>query len=297
MKHNVSKSAGENKLGTRNGSVRREALGQSVKSVLKRLSGMITDALFPRRCPICDEILEPEQQAKKIHPECRRRLYPVEGAVCMRCGRPLTNATGEYCYDCRRASAGLPAGAMQRQTMMHHSVSGVHVESSFAQGKSLFLYQGPIKQTMYRFKYSNKREYADFFAEEAAKRYGEWLREKQIEAIVPVPMYRMKQRLRGYNQAEAFAKALSKLIGISVDAGLIRRTVDTTPQKELNDVERKNNLKNAFQKCESIVQYSKVLVVDDIYTTGSTAQAVADELRKAGVNQIYLLSVCIGKGV
>ena len=107
-------------------------------------------------------------------------------------------------------------------------------------------------------------------------------------------MYLPKQKQRGYNQAETFAVELSKLTGIPVDKNCICRIKDTTPQKELNHQERKNNLENAFQKGESIVQYSHILVVDDIYTTGYTAEAVAKELRKQGGHHIYLLSICIG---
>ena len=63
---------------------------------------------------------------------------------------------------------------------------------------------------MYRFKYSNKREYADFYAKEAVRIYGDWIRRKQIEAIVPVPMYRLKEKGRGYNQAAVFARTLGE---------------------------------------------------------------------------------------
>jgi ComF family protein len=169
--------------------------------------------------------------------------------------------------------------------------------TQISQGKAIYLYQGPIKETMYRFKYSNKREYAEFFAEEAVRIYGDWMKRKNIQAIVPVPMYMPKQRRRGYNQAETFAKALGRKMNIPVDATLVKRVKDTKPQKELNDLERKNNLKNAFQKTESIVQYSHILVVDDIYTTGSTAMAVAEQLRKTNTCQVYFLSICIGKGM
>lgn len=237
----------------------------------------LTELLFPRRCPVCDEILEPECQQQKIHHKCLKKLYPVTGAVCMQCGRPLESQTAEYCYDCNR----------------RHTQGG----SAIRQGKALYLYQGDIKQTMYRFKYSNRREYADFFAEYVLQKYGTWIRQKQIEVLVPVPMYRKKQLARGYNQAESFAKALSRLTGIPVNTEVIKRIVDTTPQKELDDIARKKNLKSAFLSCESIVQYNQILVVDDIYTTGSTAEAVAEELMKTNIANIYFLSICIGKGM
>ena len=241
--------------------------------------------LFPPRCPVCDEILEPEETKKGIHLACENKLYPIFGAVCMHCGRPLVDSNPkkqeteydsarEYCYDCVQ--------------------KGYTRQSNIAQGKALYLYKGAVKTSMYRFKYSNKREYAQYFAQQAVKRYGEWIKQRQIEIIVPVPMYLPKQRRRGYNQAERFARALSELTGIPMDNSLVYRVEDTTPQKELGGNQRKNNLKNAFQIGKNVVQYRCAMVVDDIYTTGSTAEAVARELIKQGTHRVYLLTVCIG---
>ena len=142
--------------------------------------------------------------------------------------------------------------------------------------EAVFVYQGEIRQSMYRFKYSNKREYADFYAKEAVRIYGDWIRRKQIEAIVPVPMYRLKEKGRGYNQAAVFARTLGEKMNLPVEKRMVKRIRNTTPQKELNDVERKINLKKAFQLVPNIVKYRKILIVDDIYTTGSTIDAVAE---------------------
>ena len=145
------------------------------------------------------------------------------------------------------------------------------------------------------FKYSNKQEYADYFAKEALTKYADWIKDRGIDVIVPVPMYRKKQRRRGYNQAEVFAKKLSLHTGIPIDTRLVYRVQDTTPQKGLDANARRNNLKNAFQKGEFVVQYNCAMVIDDIYTTGSTAEAVAGELKNKGIHQIYLLTICIGE--
>lgn len=262
--------------------------------------------LFPLRCPVCDEILTPEEVETGIHANCREKLYLIQGAACMHCGRPLGmvgevmqkkaerligERTEEYCLECQRKSyvRSFPYANSAKYPQNHQMCI-----SYITQGKALYLYRGAIKKTMYRFKYGNRREYAGFFAKETIRIYGDWIRQKQIEAIVPVPMFTKKQKRRGYNQAESFGMELSHVLGIPLDTKLIRRVKDTTPQKELNDVERKNNLENAFQIEKSIVQYSHLLVVDDIYTTGSTAEAVAKELIKIGVRQVYVLSICIG---
>ena len=153
-----------------------------------------------------------------------------------------------------------------------------------------------MKLSMYRFKYSNKREYADYYAEVAALQYGTWIRRRGIEVIIPVPMFSGKKRNRGYNQAEVFAKALGRELMLPVDKHLVRRIKNTAPQKALNDRQRKDNLKKAFQVEVNIVKYRRILLVDDIYTTGATMDAIAEVLKEAGVTEVYALSICIGEG-
>lgn len=196
----------------------------------------------------------------------------------MHCGRPVLSDLVEYCFDCEKKK--------KRGD-----------KDTFFQGKSLLLYKGVVKQTMYRFKYSNKREYGTFFAELAMEKWGEWLFRCEIDAIVPVPMFRRKKRMRGYNQAEVFGRELAKYLRVPMDRNVVIRKKDTRPMKELNDIERENNLRNAFQIARNIVKYKKILLVDDIYTTGSTADEVSRVLLEAGVEKIYFLSICMGQGL
>ncbi len=299
-----------------------------IKRWLEMSRDFISSLLFPTRCPVCDEILAPEELEKGIHLACENKLFPVEGAVCMHCGRPLGQIQSremkqqkvnagidmyseyermlpihlrmesgyEYCRECVRKGYVPIVGNGVWQKKKKYSADNVCDvgASNITQAKALYLYKGVIKKSMYRFKYANKREYARYFARQAAEKYEEWIRGLAIDVIVPVPMYLSKQRQRGYNQAECFAAELSKLTGIPMHKNYIRRVKDTTPQKKLKDVERKNNLEKAFQKTENIVQYKHILVVDDIYTTGYTAEAVAKELKKQGSHHIYLFSICIG---
>ena len=196
----------------------------------------------------------------------------------MHCGRPVLSDLVEYCFDCEKKK--------KRGD-----------KDTFFQGKSLLLYKGVVKQTMYRFKYSNKREYGTFFAELAMEQWGEWLFRCEIDAIVPVTMFRRKKRMRGYNQAEVFGRELAKYLRVPMDRNVVIRKKDTRPMKELNDIERENNLRNAFQIARNIVKYKKILLVDDIYTTGSTADEVSRVLLEAGVEKIYFLSICMGQGL
>lgn len=225
--------------------------------------------LYPLRCPICDGLLLP---GKAICDGCRAEAVTLREPVCKRCGKQLQDERAEYCIDCTKKS------------------------HRYRQGKAVFLYKGGMKQSLYRFKYAGKREYAAFYAREAADLYGRWVYDNKIEAIVPVPMYRGKQRRRGYNQAEVFAEALGRELQLPVEKRMVRRTRDTTPQKNLNERERKDNLKNAFQFTDNIVKYKQILLTDDIYTTGSTIDAVAEALISGGVRDIYYICISIGVG-
>lgn len=239
------------------------------KKIIWKVKEIGLGFLFPRRCPVCDEIAP---VGEKICSDCKKRVKYIGKKTCMRCGKPIEASRMEYCYDCTKK------------------------KHEFYQGKSVFLYADGIKESMYRFKYQNKREYADYYAEEAIRLYRKWMEEHQIEVIMPVPMYRAKKRLRGYNQAEVFAEALGREMGLPVEKNLVERIRNTVPQKKLNDIDRKKNLKGAFKIKSDIVKYRKVLLVDDIYTTGSTIDAVAKELKTAGVEKIYFLCISIGQG-
>lgn len=160
----------------------------------------------------------------------------------------------------------------------------------------MWVYRGEMKQSIYRFKDGGRREYAEFYAKESARLYGDWMKRNEIQAIIPIPIHKHKKHQRGYNQAEVFARRLGELCGLPTDTKSLIRVVDTLPQKTLNDRERKNNLKKAFKIGVNGVQWKKVLVVDDIYTTGSTVDAAASVLQEAGVEKIYILSITIGNG-
>ena len=222
-------------------------------------------AFYPDVCPRCDKVIGSVGLCR----DCKDSFKYLQEPICGICGRTM-ESDGFSCDDCKK------------------------IKHYFKRNVSVFEYRGDIKQTIYRFKYSNMRCYAEFFAKEAQKKYGKLLESWKIDAIVAVPMYAPKQRKRGYNQAEEFAKALAKISGIKVDTKLLKRTRDTAPMKTLSKQQRYENLLKAFTVNKNRPMYRRVLVVDDIFTTGSTIDACARVLRRNGVEVVY--GLCMASG-
>lgn len=238
--------------------------------VLRKIWNRIGKLLFPPRCPICDEVVSLSKQG--ICSGCLKRVQYVLPPRCCKCGKHLESAEDEYCSDCAERT--------------HY----------FDAGRALYEYSS-VAQAIYRFKYSGRREYAEVFGEEMAFYLREFIREIQPDGLLPVPMYPGKERVRGYNQSALLAKALGRETGLPVYEKLVKRVRNTKPLKMLNPEERLNNLKKAFILNENGVKLKVVVIIDDIYTTGSTIDEIAKVLRCAGVQKIYFITLAIGETV
>lgn len=225
--------------------------------------------LYPVRCMVCGQVTESKEG---ICRECRKKLSYVSEPSCKKCGKSLGKEWIEYCYDCKKKT------------------------HRYTQGKAVWNYEGEIKQSLFALKFQNKRDYGRIMGEELARIYGDWIYAKGIEAIVAIPLHKKRRRQRGFNQSEVIAAALSKKLELPLEKGLLIRTKNTKAQKELPVEERKNNVKNAFQKGTGVVQYKKILIIDDIYTTGNTIDSAAGVLIDSGVLEVYFCCIAIGKG-
>jgi ComF family protein len=154
-----------------------------------------------------------------------------------------------------------------------------------------------MKMSVYRFKYLGRSEYAKFYASDIYERLGDEIRKMNADALIPIPIHPSRQRERGYNQAQELSLELSRLLGIPTYSDIVKRVKKTIPQKELNPIERQNNLKKAFNISSDVVKLNKTILIDDIYTTGSTIDAVAAVLKGHGVKEVFFITLCIGEGI
>lgn len=228
----------------------------------------ILEILYPARCPICHGILKGRDG---ICPECRKKLPYIREPKCKKCGKQMESAEEEYCRDCKRFS------------------------HAFDRGAAVYTYNDVMARSIAMFKYHNRREYAKVYAKEMYRCCSRFLKSCAPEVILPVPIHRQKKRQRGFNQAELVAKELGKLLNVPVDADYLIRKAKTIPQKELTRQQRKRNLKEAFEVSKDGKYYKRVLLIDDIYTTGATMDAVSEILRENQTKIIFFLTICVGR--
>lgn len=237
---------------------------------MRKIINEILKLLYPPKCPLCGvELLGGEQ---KICKSCEKETGKIGEHFCLKCGKGLEETDREFCRDCERQP---------------------HV---FVQNRGLFPYNGKMKGCIYRYKYQNQRYYAEYFAGELLAEFSGQIRDWGVEAMVPVPLHRSRMKKRGFNQAEIVLRYMEEPLGVPVFGDYVLRGKKTLPQKYLNQAGRQKNLKRAFKTASNSVKLNKVLVFDDIYTTGSTLDAVSEALMEAGVKEVYGLCICIGEG-
>ncbi len=229
----------------------------------------ILQLLFPLRCPVCDRIVVPA--GEKICLECMGKPRLLTPPWCMKCGKKLAQE-GEFCADCRSK------------------------KHAFDRGRALYAYDS-VAGSIYRFKYGGRREYADFFGEQMAEYLGNFIRSTQPDALIPIPLHRKRMAVRGYNQAQLLAEAVGSRLGVPVCPDFLVRVKNTAPLKYENPKERQNNLKKAFNIARNDVKLKRVVVVDDIYTTGSTMDEAAGTLKEAGVKEVCFIALASGTNV
>ena len=225
------------------------------------------DLFFPPRCAICDTVLT--TGSGHICDKCRTKLRPIKAPTCFKCGKEVLRDDIEYCADCRSHPG------------------------AFTAGKGIFLYDDRMKASMMKYKYSGCREYGRFFGRAMCVYGADSIRKWKPDLVVPVPMTQAKLRQRGFNQAGDLAKTVAVAMKLPLDTGLVRKIRHTDAQKEQDAAGRRRNLKGAFEITRRI-EGKRILVIDDVYTTGSTMDEIAGCLKKSGAGAVFFLTLCSG---
>jgi len=216
------------------------------------------DCLFPRLCVGCGRI------GSYLCDRCQRRLEHLYGPLCPRCGQP--QPSGMLCTSC------------------------VSFGSDISAIRSVFRFDGVIRRAIIDLKYHNLRAIVPTLSVFMAARLSD--EDFAADLIVPVPLHPKRLRHRGYNQSALLAKELGVLQQIAVAECALARIRDSDSQVHSRDAEsRRRNVVGAFACTDATVSGKRILVVDDVCTTGATLEACATALRAAGSSEVWGLTV------
>ncbi|MBR5388472.1 MAG: ComF family protein [Clostridia bacterium] len=227
------------------------------------LSRILTFGLYdPKwRCNVCGKEIFGEEYFCK---ECYDNLPFNDKTFCQHCGRETDEAT-DYCLTCKGFMVSVDAA------------------------RSVFTYKKPINSLIKKAKYGNGKYLLSAFAETLSYLY--FKNSFNADVVCFVPMTEKRKRKRGYNQSEELATRLSEIIKVPVTDCLVKSR-ETERQAKLGKADRKENLKGSFKVSDKkSVNGKTVLLVDDVTTTGATAETLAETLKKAGAVKVYLLTV------
>ena len=215
------------------------------------------DLLFPPRCGGC-------RAAGSLWCEsCRAAVKPIVPPWCEKCGEPFV--TDRLCANCRAYP--------------------LEIEKI----RSVAVFDGVLRQAIHRFKY----EHLASLAEPLGDMLADYWRAEQLTAdwLIPVPLHPSRERDRGYNQSELLARQLARRVNVPVRRNGLRRTRATAVQMTLNAAQRRENVAGAFECVEPGVRGIRVVIVDDVGTTGATLDACAQAVLKAGAASVMGLTL------
>lgn len=234
-------------------------LGEGVRRLL--------DIVYPQRCVVC------QRAGAVVCAGCLNSMHPLDPPACERCGATFSDASlpsPSLCADC--ATGRGP---------MH--LEGVRIAAA---------YTGAARTAVLALKFHGQQRVAERLATLMLAPFQCDIR--SADMVIPVPLHSNRQRERGYNQAEALARAFARLQGLPVRADVLVRTRATEAQTRLSSEERRRNVAGAFALASpattSVVKERRILLVDDVMTTGSTLDAAAEPLRAAGAASVWGLA-------
>ena len=234
-----------------------------------KVFALLRNLVFPPKCIICKKVLPISKRRPNVCKSCSEKLFIIPVSSCKKCGRVRDVSFNKpYCLFCASQVSG---------------IKGLVAP---------FIYRNETREAILRFKFGNKPYYAASFAYFIKDRIDKYNLTDSIEAVVPVPISAERKRERGYNQSFLLAKYLSRQLKVPL-IDCLNKIKDTKPQSTLKFSERRTNLKGSMELKPDTDLPKTVLLLDDVYTTGSTAGACAKLLKKAGANEVLVSTVAV----
>jgi len=235
----------------------------------------LVDWLYPPRCRACAQTIHGRDR-EYFCAVCWGKIRLVGHPRCNVCGRPFPDASGDD-HTCGVCLARPP-----RFTRAWSWACYPREEAE----------EHPLRQAVQKFKYGHKVSLGKPLGRLMARGCGEFLSECNAEVVIPVPLHPKRLRWRGFNQAWLLARQIAKVHGIAADPFVLRRIKETPPQTQLNEEERRRNVRDAFALAPGrSVQGRRVLLVDDVFTSGATVNECSRTLHGSGAEQVTVVTL------
>ncbi len=172
----------------------------------------------------------------------------------------------------------------------------VGLRPSFAFSYLYFFKKNITQQVLHLLKYKNVPEIGQLIGQWYGAELGESGYQHQFDCIIPIPLHALKQKWRGYNQSVYFAKGLSQVLQLPVISDAIERTINTTTQTQKNRFDRWDNVKSIFHVVRpKLIEAKRILLVDDVITSGATLEACMQELLRAGSSELSISTLAVAE--
>ena len=237
-------------------------------TLLKRVSARFFNLVFPDDCRLCEEPLTNVSRIP-VCPACLALPQPLQAEF--------------FCRACRTPFADdYPLDEHDLCTVCREGLANFDAAYSFGS------YEGPLQQLIHLFKYAKVESLADPLSRFMLQAIP---LDSKIDVVIAMPMHWRKQWERGFNQAELLAEPVARRYGLKLSKTL-RRTRYTKSQAGLSETDRRANLRGSFQvRHPEQIAGKRVLVIDDVFTTGSTLRAAAEVLKAAGAAHVSALTL------
>lgn len=249
--------------------------------VLKSVIDSLSAVLFPAPCLICAQTLTTASRIPICEP-CLQELEPVPEPLCGCCGRPLFASIAPAA---RAESAAAPHTELCCRLCRAHFYA-------FDGARSFAVYNRALSEAILLLKYEQVVPLADWFGARLAQIAIQAGRDWQADVVVPVPLHRDRRRERGYNQAELIARSVARRLDLPFSSRLLIRTRPRPPRLVLSRAEHWKSVRGAYATSDGVkIDNRRVLLVDDVLTTGATLDSCSRALKKAGASAVFGLTV------
>lgn len=232
-------------------------------SILRRPAEALMSIFYPEVCDLCG-LAKAGAEESYVCKACRTKVRPVEKPFCEKCGRHIAgqSSVNFKCGNCRG------------------------VKPWFSEARSAARAEDKMLDAIHRYKYNRAMWLEPYLASVLLDAALPALELMPVDIVVPVPLHSVKERERGFNQAARLAGHLASALNAPMNISVLRRVIPTPSQTRLGRAERRENVRKAFAVKGTIPSGTRVLLVDDVFTTGATVNECARMLRKAGAGDV-----------